>query len=38
MLIQQWDKVRTDWLTIGESSMAAEHAAPASDEGAQDQE
>ena len=38
VLIQQWDKVRTDWLTIGESSMAAEHAAPASDEGAPDQE
>ena len=38
VLIQQWDKVRTDWLTIGESSMAAEPAAPASDEGAQDQE
>ena len=38
VLIQQWDKVRTDWLTIGESSMAAEQAAPASDESAQDQE
>ena len=23
VLIQQWDKVRTDWLTIGESSMEA---------------
>jgi HAD superfamily phosphoserine phosphatase-like hydrolase len=25
VLIQQWDRVRTDWLTIGESSVTAEH-------------
>jgi len=38
VLIQQWDKVRTDWLTIGESSMAAEPGRVASDENARDQE
>ncbi len=37
VLIQQWDKVRTDWLTIGESSMAAEARPAASDENAPDQ-
>jgi predicted HAD superfamily phosphohydrolase len=38
VLIQQWDKVRTDWLTIGESSMAAQLGPSASDEDARDQE
>jgi phosphoserine phosphatase len=38
VLIQQWDKVRTDWLTIGESSMAAQLGSAASDEDARDQE
>jgi 2-hydroxy-3-keto-5-methylthiopentenyl-1-phosphate phosphatase len=34
VLIQQWDKVRTDWLTIGESSTAAEREPGLSDEDA----
>jgi phosphoserine phosphatase len=35
VLIQQWDKVRTDWLTIGESSLAAERSHSGSDGSAQ---
>jgi hypothetical protein len=38
VLIQQWDKVRTDWLTIGESSIAAEPQATVRDETAREQE
>ncbi len=38
VLIQQWDKVRTDWLTICESSTAAQHKQTDSDENAQDPE
>ena len=38
VLIQQWDKVRTDWLTIGETSMAAEPGPVAGDGNAEDRE
>jgi len=39
VLIQQWDKVRTDWLTIGDSSVAAaERTQAARNENAQDEE
>lgn len=38
VLIQQWDRVRTDWLTIGESSSAATGMRAASDGNAQDEE
>jgi phosphoserine phosphatase len=41
VLIQQWDKVRTDWLTIGESSMEAgpgQSGQTGSDENARDRE
>ena len=38
VLIQQWDKVRTDWLTIGEGSTATEHKETRGDENAQDEE
>jgi phosphoserine phosphatase len=38
VLIQQWDKVRTDWLTIGESSLGAESGPTGSDDNAQDRE
>jgi hypothetical protein len=38
VLIQQWDKVRTDWLTIGESSMATEPGPVAGDGNAEDRE
>ncbi len=38
VLIQQWDKVRTDWLTIGESSLEAEPGPTGSDDNAQDRE
>jgi predicted HAD superfamily phosphohydrolase len=34
VLIQQWDKVRTDWLTIGESRLGTEPAQIGSDENA----
>src|SRR5512146_375658 len=37
VLIQQWDKVRTDWLTIGENTMEAERKPAVSDESAQDE-
>jgi phosphoserine phosphatase len=37
VLIQQWDKVRTDWLTIGESSIEAERKPATSDDDAQDE-
>jgi phosphoserine phosphatase len=38
VLIQQWDKVRTDWLTIGDSSIPAERGLTGSNEGAPDEE
>ncbi len=38
VLIQQWDKVRTDWLTIGDSSIPAERPLTGSNEDAQDEE
>ncbi len=38
VLIQQWDKVRTDWLTIGDSSIPAERPQTGSNEDAQDEE
>jgi len=38
VLIQQWDKVRTDWLTIGDSSIPAEHGHTERNENAQDEE
>jgi phosphoserine phosphatase len=38
VLIQQWDKVRTDWLTIGDSSIAAERRQTGGNENAQDEE
>jgi 2-hydroxy-3-keto-5-methylthiopentenyl-1-phosphate phosphatase len=38
VLIQQWDKVRTDWLTIGEGSTAIERKESSGDENAQDEE
>jgi phosphoserine phosphatase len=37
VLIQQWDKVRTDWLTIGGSSIEAERKPATSDDDAQDE-
>ncbi|HVB78882.1 MAG TPA: HAD family hydrolase [Candidatus Binataceae bacterium] len=38
VLIQQWDKVRTDWLTIGETSTAEQGKQAGSDENAQNEE
>ncbi len=38
VLIQQWDKVRTDWLTIGDSSIPAERGHTERNENAQDEE
>ncbi len=38
VLIHQWDKVRTDWLTIGESATAAERTEPLRDEDVPDEE
>jgi phosphoserine phosphatase len=38
VLIQQWDKVRTDWLTIGETSTATECKDAAGDENAHGEE
>lgn len=38
VLIQQWDKVRTDWLTIGESSTVKERTENRRDENVQDEE
>ena len=35
VLIQQWDKVRTDWLTIGDSSIAEERGRTERNENAQ---
>jgi phosphoserine phosphatase len=37
VLIQQWDKVRTDWLTIGEISIEAERKPAGGDDEAQDE-
>lgn len=37
VLIQQWDKVRTDWLTIGDSSIAEERGRTERNENAQDE-
>jgi phosphoserine phosphatase len=38
VLIQQWDKVRTDWLTLGDGSTATERKDIRGDENAQDEE
>jgi predicted HAD superfamily phosphohydrolase len=38
VLIQQWDKVRTDWLTIGDSSIAAVRRQAGRNENALDEE
>jgi phosphoserine phosphatase len=38
VLIQQWDKVRTDWLTIGDSSVPAERGQTERNENALDEE
>ncbi len=38
VLIQQWDKVRTDWLTIGDSSIPAERGHTERSENAQGEE
>jgi hypothetical protein len=38
VLIQQWDKVRTDWLTLGDGSTAIERKETTRDENTQDEE
>jgi phosphoserine phosphatase len=38
VLIQQWDKVRTDWLTLGDGSTATGRKETATDGNAQDEE